>query len=99
MDVLGTGERGRQCPRARRVLSMVYMGWLDVDYVYGMAGARLQEECGNQYTAKLESMFWDTKTSRDLAAEFKQRCKDSPELAGPGPDMTVQVLTQGAWPR
>jgi hypothetical protein len=32
---------------------------------------KLKTECGYQFTSKLESMFTDIKTSRDVMADFK----------------------------
>jgi len=61
--------------------------------------ARLKAECGNQYTQKLESMFWDTHTSAEMNAEFRSRSGAGASASGAdGAEVSVQVLTQGAWP-
>lgn len=55
---------------------------------------KLKTECGFQFTAKLEGMFTDMKTSVDTMKSFNA---NHPEL-GDGPTLTVQVLTTGSWP-
>ncbi|AES96670.1 putative cullin protein, neddylation [Medicago truncatula] len=55
---------------------------------------KLKTECGFQFTAKLEGMFTDMKTSVDTMKSFNAT---HPEL-GDGPTLTVQVLTTGSWP-
>lgn len=58
---------------------------------------KLKTECGYQFTSKLESMFTDIKTSRDVMAEFRAH------LGSKGVsldvDLGVQVLTTGSWPQ
>lgn len=59
---------------------------------------KLKTECGYQFTSKLESMFTDIKTSRDMMADFKARLTEKGiELPL---DLSVQVsragLTQGS---
>jgi len=58
---------------------------------------KLKVECGYQFTAKLESMFNDIRTSTETMSEFKNWMEehDSTPL---GVDLSVQVLTTGAWP-
>mmetsp|Transcript_27729 Transcript_27729/g.70664 ORF Transcript_27729/g.70664 Transcript_27729/m.70664 type:complete len:735 (-) Transcript_27729:440-2644(-) len=57
---------------------------------------KLKTECGYQFTSKLESMFTDIKTSRDMMQEFEARLREKGvEL---GLDLSVQVLTTGSWP-
>jgi cullin 3 len=58
---------------------------------------KLKTECGYQFTSKLESMFTDIKTSRDTMAEFKAHLAG--QGAALGMDLSVQVLTTGAWPQ
>lgn len=57
---------------------------------------KLKTECGYQFTSKLESMFNDIRTSRETMAQFKAYlgAKD----VALGMDLSVQVLTTGAWP-
>ena len=56
----------------------------------------LKTECGYQFTAKLEGMFKDINTSRDLQAAFRLHV-DKSEAAG-AVDLSVKVLTTGYWP-
>ena len=37
---------------------------------------KLKTECGYQFTSKLESMFTDIKTSRDVMADFRAHLAD-----------------------
>lgn len=57
---------------------------------------KLRTECGYQFTSKLESMFTDVRTSRDTMAEF--RAQLAAKHISLGLDLSVQVLTTGAWP-
>eukprot|EP00878_Enallax_costatus_P014463 GHUV01015127.1.p1 GENE.GHUV01015127.1~~GHUV01015127.1.p1 ORF type:complete len:678 (+),score=256.68 GHUV01015127.1:760-2793(+) len=57
---------------------------------------KLKTECGYQFTSKLESMFTDIKTSRDMMADFKARLAEKGEELPL--DLSVQVLTTGSWP-
>ena len=54
---------------------------------------RVQNECGYQWTSKLESMFKDILLSKEMQTEFgtKYQGKFTTEL-------DVSVCTQGAWP-
>lgn len=38
---------------------------------------KLKTECGYQFTSKLESMFTDIKTSRDMMLEYRNREQSS----------------------
>lgn len=56
---------------------------------------KLKTECGYQFTSKLESMFTDVKTSRDMMAEFRAHpaaCAGNLEL-----DLSVQVSKGVGW--
>jgi len=59
--------------------------------------ARLKQECGYQYTSKLEGMFRDIQTSKDVQKNWKQhlreRCGGEMDI-----EFTCQVLTAGTWP-
>ena len=57
---------------------------------------KLRAECGYQFTSKLESMFTDIRTSRDMMSRFKEYLEERQKSLGI--DFTVQVLTTGAWP-
>jgi len=57
----------------------------------------LKAECGYQFTAKLEGMFKDINTSRDLHGNFRAHVE---QLEDPGleVELQVKVLTTGYWP-
>ncbi len=60
---------------------------------------KLKVECGYQFTSKLENMFNDIRTSREMMSDFKSwqeggGAREQREA----PDLSVQVLTTGAWP-
>ena len=55
---------------------------------------KLKEECGCQFTQRLEVMFKDMKMSDELCQEFKS----SPASEALEIDFSVKVLTQGHWP-
>mmetsp|Transcript_45047 Transcript_45047/g.107378 ORF Transcript_45047/g.107378 Transcript_45047/m.107378 type:complete len:745 (-) Transcript_45047:96-2330(-) len=57
----------------------------------------LKTECGYQFTAKLEGMFKDINTSRDLQLAFRQHV-DKTETDAGLLDLSVKVLTTGYWP-
>jgi len=57
----------------------------------------LKAECGYQFTAKLEGMFKDMGTSRDLQASFRQHAQHV-EHSDLGVELQVKVLTTGFWP-
>eukprot|EP01026_Neomeris_dumetosa_P019947 TRINITY_DN1804_c0_g1_i2.p1 TRINITY_DN1804_c0_g1~~TRINITY_DN1804_c0_g1_i2.p1 ORF type:complete len:732 (-),score=100.54 TRINITY_DN1804_c0_g1_i2:296-2491(-) len=58
---------------------------------------KLKQECGYQFTSKLESMFNDIKTSQDMMENFKKNHLKAKNI-DLGVDMQVQVLTTGSWP-
>eukprot|EP01023_Acetabularia_acetabulum_P015500 TRINITY_DN1752_c0_g1_i3.p1 TRINITY_DN1752_c0_g1~~TRINITY_DN1752_c0_g1_i3.p1 ORF type:complete len:734 (-),score=134.21 TRINITY_DN1752_c0_g1_i3:274-2475(-) len=58
---------------------------------------KLKQECGYQFTSKLESMFNDIKTSQDMMENFKKDYLNANNIHL-GLDMQVQVLTTGSWP-
>ena len=74
--------------------------------------SKLKVECGYQFTSKLENMFNDIRTSREMMAEFKSwqdgeqgaheaheaQDRDQREAPSSSVDLSVQVLTTGAWP-
>lgn len=57
---------------------------------------KLKTECGYQFTSKLESMFNDIRTSKETMSQFKAYL--AKKQADLGLDVSVQVLTTGAWP-
>merc|ERR1719495_1982913 len=58
--------------------------------------AKLKNECGCQFTSKLEGMFKDMQVSASTNEEFKKYVLDK-NVETPL-DITVQVLTTGTWP-
>lgn len=59
--------------------------------------SKLKNECGCQFTSKLEGMFKDMAVSFSLMEAFTQHCNTNrPDLRGV--DLTVRVLTTGFWP-
>ena len=64
---------------------------------------KLKTECGYQFTSKIESMFTDMRTSRDLMDSFKswlegQRAGGAAVGDTGSVELSVQVLTTGSWP-
>lgn len=59
--------------------------------------ALLKEECGAQFTTKLEGMFKDMDLSRELIALAK-KAPEFNRAAPKGVDVSVSVLTSGHWP-
>jgi hypothetical protein len=55
--------------------------------------AKLKAECGAQFTSKLEGMFKDVDTSRDVAAAF--RAAPAARRVPQGLEVAVSVLTAG----
>lgn len=58
---------------------------------------KLKNECGCQFTSKLEGMFKDMQISTSTNTEFKQHIQDS-GTSLKGVDLSVRVLTTGCWP-
>ena len=54
----------------------------------------MKEECGFQFTQRLEVMFKDMKMSDELATEFRGK----PAYQSLSVDISVKVLTSGHWP-
>eukprot|EP00051_Salpingoeca_urceolata_P032720 m.17039 g.17039 ORF g.17039 m.17039 type:complete len:751 (-) comp5374_c0_seq1:205-2457(-) len=60
--------------------------------------SKLKTACGYEYTSKLQRMFSDMSTSKDLNQKFKQHL-ESTSAEGRYPiDLSVLVLTSGSWP-
>uniref|UniRef100_A0A061S151 Cullin 3 n=1 Tax=Tetraselmis sp. GSL018 TaxID=582737 RepID=A0A061S151_9CHLO len=77
---------------AKRLLS----GKTGSDDAERMMLLKLKQECGYQFTSKLESMFTDIKTSHDMMKEYKNYCQN--HKIDRGLDLSVHVLTTGSWP-
>nr|CCA18689.1 Cullin family protein putative [Albugo laibachii Nc14] len=64
-----------------------------------MVIAKLREECGYQFTSKLEGMFKDINVSKDIMGMFRKaqpqhQMEDGTTIA----QLSVHVLTSGFWP-
>jgi len=59
--------------------------------------SKLKQECGAQFTSKLEGMFKDMELSKELGMAFKQYQQNSAQLRW-SLDLTVNILTMGNWP-
>jgi hypothetical protein len=55
---------------------------------------KLKEECGFNFTQRLEVMFKDIKMSEQRMSDFK-KCASSQQVTV---DLNVKVLTTGHWP-
>ncbi|RWR94137.1 cullin-1-like protein [Cinnamomum micranthum f. kanehirae] len=58
---------------------------------------KLKQQCGGQFTSKMEGMVTDLTLARENQASFEEYMANNPH-AGPGIDLTVTVLTTGFWP-
>ncbi|XP_010269449.1 PREDICTED: cullin-1-like [Nelumbo nucifera] len=58
---------------------------------------KLKQQCGGQFTSKMEGMVTDLTLARENQANFEEYLSTSPN-ANPGIDLTVTVLTTGFWP-
>ncbi|ESQ55574.1 hypothetical protein EUTSA_v10024458mg [Eutrema salsugineum] len=59
--------------------------------------SKLKNECGSQFTNKLEGMFKDIELSKEINESFKQSSQARTKLPS-GIEMSVHVLTTGYWP-
>jgi len=60
--------------------------------------SKLKTECGYQFTAKLEGMFTDMRTSATTMENFKTYVSNMDKNTLKGIDINVHVLTTGFWP-
>ncbi|KAJ3414768.1 Cullin-4A [Chytridiales sp. JEL 0842] len=58
--------------------------------------AKLKAECGGGFTSKLEGMFRDMDTSKDIMVTLRQSQRAMQQLSSI--DLNVNVLTAGFWP-
>nr|CAB3463929.1 unnamed protein product [Digitaria exilis] len=58
---------------------------------------KLKQQCGGQFTSKMEGMVTDLTVARDHQTKFEEFVTGHPEL-NPGIDLAVTVLTTGFWP-
>ncbi|WOK94711.1 cullin-1-like [Canna indica] len=58
---------------------------------------KLKQQCGGQFTSKMEGMVTDLTLARENQSNFEEYLKSNLH-ANPGMDLTVTVLTTGFWP-
>ncbi|KAI9122782.1 hypothetical protein K1719_005671 [Acacia pycnantha] len=58
---------------------------------------KLKQQCGGQFTSKMEGMVTDLTLAKENQASFEEYLSSNPN-ADPGIDLTVTVLTTGFWP-
>ncbi|KAL0376471.1 UNVERIFIED_CONTAM: Cullin-1 [Sesamum calycinum] len=58
---------------------------------------KLKQQCGGQFTSKMEGMVTDLTLARENQTSFEEYLSNNPN-ANPGIDLTVTVLTTGFWP-
>ncbi|KAL1318020.1 hypothetical protein HN51_070265 [Arachis hypogaea] len=58
---------------------------------------KLKQQCGGQFTSKMEGMVMDLTLARDNQMKFEEYLRDNTHV-NPGIDLTVTVLTTGFWP-
>ncbi|GMN46436.1 hypothetical protein TIFTF001_015620 [Ficus carica] len=58
---------------------------------------KLKQQCGGQFTSKMEGMVTDLTLAKENQTSFEEYLSTNPH-ANPGIDLTVTVLTTGFWP-
>lgn len=58
---------------------------------------KLKQQCGGQFTSKMEGMVTDLQLARENQSAFEEYLGDRP-VSHPGIDLNVTVLTTGFWP-
>ncbi|KMZ75284.1 putative Cullin-1 [Zostera marina] len=58
---------------------------------------KLKQQCGGQFTSKMEGMVTDLTLARENQTSFEEYLNNNSN-ANPGIDLTVTVLTTGFWP-
>ncbi|GAB2228991.1 hypothetical protein Droror1_Dr00023125 [Drosera rotundifolia] len=58
---------------------------------------KLKQQCGGQFTSKMEGMVTDLTLAWENQTNFEDYLSSNPQ-ANPGIDLTVTVLTTGFWP-
>ncbi|GJV90390.1 cullin-1 [Tanacetum coccineum] len=59
--------------------------------------SKLKQQCGGQFTSKMEGMVTDLALAKENQCQFNEYLSNNP-LASPRIDFTVTVLTTGFWP-
>ncbi|CAA0834817.1 Cullin-1 [Striga hermonthica] len=58
---------------------------------------KLKQQCGGQFTSKMEGMITDLTLAKENQASFEEYLGNNPHVS-PGVDLSVTVLTTGFWP-
>ncbi|KAH9328425.1 hypothetical protein KI387_000533, partial [Taxus chinensis] len=58
---------------------------------------KLKQQCGGQFTSKMEGMVTDLTLAKENQGNFEEYLNENPHTH-PGIDLTVTVLTTGFWP-
>ncbi|XP_076950361.1 cullin-1-like [Bidens hawaiensis] len=58
---------------------------------------KLKQQCGGQFTSKMEGMVTDLTLAKENNSQFNEYLSNSSSV-NPGIDLTVTVLTTGFWP-
>jgi cullin 1 len=58
---------------------------------------KLKQQCGGQFTSKMEGMVTDLTLARENQSSFEEYLNENTS-SNPGIDLTVTVLTTGFWP-
>ncbi|KAG8389452.1 hypothetical protein BUALT_Bualt02G0230900 [Buddleja alternifolia] len=58
---------------------------------------KLKQQCGGQFTSKMEGMVTDLTLAKDQNSHFQEYLSQN-QAANPGMEFTVTVLTTGFWP-
>ncbi|XP_039162494.1 cullin-1 isoform X1 [Eucalyptus grandis] len=58
---------------------------------------KLKQQCGGQFTSKMEGMVTDLMLAKENQTSFEEYLSNNPN-ANPGIELTVTVLTTGFWP-
>ncbi|KAK3441043.1 hypothetical protein EUGRSUZ_B01294 [Eucalyptus grandis] len=58
---------------------------------------KLKQQCGGQFTSKMEGMVTDLMLAKENQTSFEEYLSNNPN-ANPGIDLTVMVLNTGFWP-
>ncbi|KAL9253635.1 Cullin-1-like protein [Drosera capensis] len=59
--------------------------------------SKLKQQCGGQFTSKMEGMVTDLTLAKDNQSSFEEYLSSNPHTSA-GLDLTVTVLTTGFWP-
>ncbi|XP_004294382.1 PREDICTED: cullin-1-like [Fragaria vesca subsp. vesca] len=59
--------------------------------------SKLKQQCGGQFTSKMQTMVTDMALAKDMRTNFEQYVGTNPSIK-PGIDLTVTVLRTGSWP-